>query len=308
MKTEIKIGIPNGSTLEANRGGLKNLLENARIRIEDIDSKKAPRAVNIPWLSVMMQRPQELPYLSDRGYCDAFFAGDDWATEWNLRGYKSEKILGLGISKVKIVSATIPNKKDFRVIASEYPNIAKNYLEEKFDTKDVEIAKNGKEVTAYYSVVESFGKTELKIEYGIADLVVENTQSGRTLNELGMVVLDEIMESECGLYVPSRLVDKDKMKKIERVAMMLEGAKNSKDKDLITFNVEKKYLEKVINYVKINELYGNEETVIKGRNNYQITLQVETNNSEKPLLDIIWDLKGLGARSIEGIPLSYSIK
>jgi len=202
------IGIPDGSMMDPKRGGLKKILDDIGVE----DSYKT-----------IIQRPQELPYLAGIGICDAYFCGDDWVEEWRLRGYSSNKILGLGIGKVDIVTAgkDIENSS-VKIAASEYPFIAKKYLEEEYGAEDIQIIKYG-EPMKEYSIIDSMGKTEWKLVYGIADIIIENTQTGKTLKSLGLDVKENLFSSECGLYSRQNL-DKKRLKEIKKLAGMLEEA------------------------------------------------------------------------------------
>ena len=116
------------------------------------------------------------------------------------------------------------------------------------------------------------------------------------------------MTSECSLYVPSEEDDPWKMQKAERIKMMLSGVLQAKGKDLVVFNVANGNLQGVLEYIRDNRLYANEETVKQGPRTSEITLELSTTDRQKPLIDILGDLKDLGATAIEGIPLSYSIR
>jgi len=308
MNQKLIIGIPNGSLIDPKRGGLKEILNKARIYCKNLGSNAPAEITNIPWLEVIVQRPQELPWLAAKGYCDVFFCGDDWVKEWELRGYKNKKLIGLGIGKVDIVVATKEGKKYWRIAASEYPFIAKEFLETTFSTKDIQIIRYGEPIKSNYVVIDSAGTTEPKVVYGLADIVIENTQTGTTLKNYGLIKLEKLFSSECSYYINEKVSDRWKIKKAERIAMMLEGVINSTEKDLVTFNVKNEDFEKVLNYIRKNKLFGGEETVVKGEKMSEITLELPTTSREKPLIDIIADLKELGASSIEGIPLSYSVR
>ncbi len=205
---DLVLGIPDGSMMDPERGGLKKILD--KIDIEDS-------------YKTIIQRPQELPYLASIGACDAYFCGDDWVEEWRLRGYPSDKIIGLDIGKVNLVAAG-KDLKGFSVkrAASEYPFIAKKYLEDNYGAEDVQIIRYG-EPMKEYSVIDSMGKTEWKLVYGIADIIIENTQTGRTLKSLGLDVKENLFSSECGLYSRQNL-DKKRLKEINKLAGMLEEA------------------------------------------------------------------------------------
>ena len=306
----LKVGIPNGSLIDSNRGGLKELLANARIDIKNLGESGPLETLNIPWLYPIPGRPQELPALAADGYVDVFFCGDDWAREWELRGKQNKKILGLGTGKVEIVFASKGSEVALGRIASEYPYITRDFMQ---NIKDVslpitpleELAKSSLSCT----IVPSYGTTEAKNYYGICDSIVEASQSGNTLEKYGLKIIQKVMASECSLYSnEDTLADPWKRKKAFRLKMMLEGVISAKGKDLITFNVPNRRLGEILEYIQKNRLFGDEETVIRGKRMSEITLEVSSRDRNLPLIDIIGDLKDRGASSIEGIPLSYSIR
>ena len=347
MNKKLKIGIPNGSMVDPKRGGLKELLDRARIYTKNIGTNKPPEITNISWLEAVAGRPQELSALASAGYCDVFFCGDDWAKEWELRGKENKKMLGLGIGKVDIVFAEKEETRGmsllFKVITSEYPYLARWYASSRYtgefasDTRGsnkrkdyivsdsvIRIVNIGDipeyvvrkaEITSVkinderrgLIIVDSYGTTEAKVYYGLANAVIEATQSGDTLKNYGLTIGGKVMSSECSLYCREGL-DEWQRKKAERIAMMLGGAVNAQGKDLVTFNVGNKDLDKVLSYIRENQLFADEETVIPGKTMSEITLELPTRNCDKPLVDVLGDLKDLGASAIEGTPLSYSIK
>jgi ATP phosphoribosyltransferase len=313
MKNQtLKLGIPNGSLVDPQRGGLKELLDKARIFSKNIGTNAPPEIINIPWLEAVVGRPQELPALAYQGYCDIFFCGDDWAREWWLRGYKCEKLIGLDIGKVDIVVASkkpIPKGvRGFLKVATEYPYLAKEFVKGRYPIDIVEIgdmftARGGGAV-----ILTSAGATEAKAYYGLADVIVEATQSGTSIANYGMKIREGIMTSECSLYIPSEEDDPWKMQKAERIKMMLSGVLQAKGKDLVVFNIMNTNLPRILDYIKSNQLYADEETLKQGPKTSEITLELSTTDRQKPLIDILGDLKDLGATAIEGVPLSYSVR
>jgi len=307
---KLRIGIPNGSLVDPKRGGLQELLDRARIYIKNIGANAPAEVTNIPWLEAAAGRPQELPALAASGYCDVFFCGDDWAREWELRGKGSEKMLGLGIGKVEIVYAEKESSESTNA-ASEYPYLARWYLSQKYAVPEagIPIVKIGESIPegSSLAVIESVGATEAKVYYGLAGAVVEASQSGETLKNYGLTVRDTVMSSECSLYCREGL-DEWQRKKAERIAMMLEGAVNAQGKDLVILNVKNDDLDKVLDYIRENQLFAGEETIIQGKTMSEITLELPTRDCDKPLIDVLGDLNDLGATAIEGMPLSYSVK
>jgi len=305
---KLKIGIPTGSMVDPVRGGLRELLEKARIYIDNIGTNKPLNSRNIYWLEPRTGKSQEIPAMAAKGYCDIFFAGDDWAKEWDLRGVKSEKLLGLGIGKTDLIIAEGPIYScNITKVASEYPFLAREAV---FNDSNVPIISLADPIPEKGKVViSSFGSTEPKAYYGLANLIVEVSQSGESIKNYKLKLLETVMSSECSLYATEKaLEDKWKAEKIDRIKLILEGSLRSQEKDLITFNAANNDLERILNYVRTNGLRGDEETVVKGNRYSEITIEVPTTDKENPLIDILADLKSLGAKSIEGVPLSYSIR
>ena len=314
MNSKLKIGIPNGSLVDSNRGGLKELLDRARIYTRNLGTNAPPVVTNIPWLEPVVGRPQELPALAAEGMVDIFFCGDDWATEWALRGRSNERLYGLGVGSVDIVVAEKPDliDKSRRLVATEYPFLARKWVSGKVGAAEEEIPliRIGDSVPdgVRAVIIESYGATEAKAYYGLVDAIVEATQSGSTIENFGLRVTETLMRSQCSLYAgPGAKGDEWSTKKTERVKMMLEGAVRAQGRDLLTFNVANQYLERVLDYVRKAELFGGEESVVRGDEMAELTIEVTTRDPRRPLIDIVGDLKDLGASSIDGLPLSYSI-
>jgi ATP phosphoribosyltransferase len=222
FKMKLRLGIPDGSMIDPKRGGLKELLDRSGIFIDYLGKGRPLEVKNVPWLEAREARPQELPALTNYGYCDVFFGGDDWAKEWEYRGIKTEKLIGLGIGKVDIVDAR-KNKDDCLIWASEYPYLAKNYLGETAEivnigddipSRDI-LSEQDKKIVLY-----SWGKTEPKAFYGLADGIIECTQSGKTIENYKLSIVCKVMSSECSLYVGPNLDERQKDKVMDLKSML----------------------------------------------------------------------------------------
>lgn len=338
-------GLPDGSLVSPNRGNLVGLLNQARIFVENYGGNTAapPRVTNIPWLEARIGRPQELPSLAYVGEIDIFIAGDDWAEEWAIQGQPTVKMLGLNTGKVTIVAAArrdeahfekVTNTKEYlrqkikggcRIlkVASEYPNIARRFLYEKISDddllskgfkvsklEDIRVVPFGKHYGIEQGVIvmNSKGATEAKSFYQYADMIIEASQTGTALANFEQEVLEVVLHSEASLYRGTHIEsDPWKAKKADRVRTMLKGVVDSAGIDLITFNVHPSRADAILEYLYKNRLFETEPTVIRGKENVVISIQVMIRNTKMPLIDIIGDLKDMGATGIDGAPLSYSI-
>lgn len=313
----LTIGTPTGSMIDPKRGGLLDLLNRARLFSENLEGNAPASFPYIPWLKVFVARPQELPGLAAQGYCDIFFCGDDWATEWKLRGKESLKMLGLATGKVDIVYAA---NRDLRAqsvvkVATEYPFIAENYMrnflgvEQDYPVVKLRAGDDMPTLDRGIIIIDSYGATEAKAFYGLADAVVENTQSGTTLKNFKLDQRTRLFTSESSLYQTVNLkTDEWKMRKAYRISTMLKAAIDAEGVDLVTFNVPNTRLKQVLEYVRTNGLFGSEETLKQGQNWTEFTLQLRTKYPRMPLIDVVGELSEMGATCIDGIPLAYSAK
>ena len=123
------------------------------------------------------------------GIADAGIVGKDMLME---EGRSLYEMLDLKYGWCRMVVAGFPEKKDTWItrahtrVATKYPNIATNYFANR--DKTVEIIKLN-------------GSVELAPLTGLSDVIIDIVESGRTLKENGLVVLDEICSISARLVV-----------------------------------------------------------------------------------------------------------
>ena len=124
----------------------------------------------------------------EHGAADLAIVGKDTILE---KGENYYEILDLGIGKCKFIVATLPDANIFNRIGhikmgSKYPNVSKKYFEGK--GMDVEIIK-----------IE--GSVELAPILGISEGIVDIMETGTTLKENGLVVVDEVCDISSRIIV-----------------------------------------------------------------------------------------------------------
>jgi len=83
-------------------------------------------------------------------------------------------------------------------------------------------AERGIDVTVEFS----WGATEAKIASGLADAIVEVTETGSTIKAHGLKIIHTLLETNTKLIAnPSSLRDEWKRSKISQVALLLNGAR-----------------------------------------------------------------------------------
>lgn len=129
--------------------------------------------------AVLSKAPDVITYV-EHGVCDIGVVGRDTIVE---HGNSFYEVIDLNIGRCKFALAC-PKGTDFfsgykrKVVASKYPKVAKEY----FKSKGMDV-----------DIIKIEGSVELAPLLGLADGIVDIVETGSTLKENGLVVVDEIM-------------------------------------------------------------------------------------------------------------------
>lgn len=234
----LKLGVPKGSLEDATirlfeRAGWK-IRKNARSYFPDINDKE---------ISASLCRSQEIGGHVYAGVFDAGIAGLDWLKEYELDD-KVEHIADLVYSKnsnqpcrwVLAVagdsSYNKPQDLQGKRVATELQGFAARYF-----------ASLGVDVEIFYS----WGATEAKIVAGLADAILEVTETGSTIRAHGLKIIDEVMQSH-PIFIANKeaLRDPFKKAKIEQITMLLQGALKAEGLVGLKMNVPASAIEAVV--------------------------------------------------------------
>jgi ATP phosphoribosyltransferase len=134
-----------------------------------------------------LAKASDVPTYVEHGAADLGVAGKDTILEED----KSVcEVLDLGFGRCKMIVAGFPGalKKEGRLrVASKYPHLARDYF------------LNQRQQTA--EIIKLHGSVELAPLVGLADLIVDIVETGGTLRENGLVVLDEVTDLSARLIV-----------------------------------------------------------------------------------------------------------
>jgi ATP phosphoribosyltransferase len=183
---------------------------------------------DMDWLSVKVIRPQDMPLQVASGHFDIAVTGQDWLTEHRIAFPTSpvEELADLGFGKVRVVAALsqdlpVNSTEELRAyvaqsrtgslrVASEYTDMADKYL------RDNRIGS--------YRIMPTWGASEAFIPDD-ADLLVDNTQTGKTLVDNGLKIIEVILRSSaCLIANRDSLADALKQPLIRAFADRLAGA------------------------------------------------------------------------------------
>jgi len=283
----LKLGIPKGSLEDATIA----LFDKSGWRIKLASRNYFPE-VDDPELSCSICRPQEMSRYVESGMLDAGITGKDWTLE---NESNVEIVADLVYSKVSrkptrwVIAVpgdsniTRVEQLDGKRIATELVNVTRKFFEQR-----------GLKV----EITFSWGATEAKAVSGLADAIVEVTETESTIRAHGLRVIHELMQSNTQLIASkAAMADPWKREKIENIAMLLQGALRADRIVGLKMNVAKGQLDTVIgmlpslNAPTVAQLYKQE------------WFSVETVISEHQVRDLVPKLKKNGA---EGI-IEYSL-
>ncbi len=135
----------------------------------------------------LVKAPDVTTYV-EYGAADIGIVGKDTLLEKNIEFYE---VLDLEVGKCRFAVAALP---DFRMeegysrkkIATKYPNVAREYFRKK--GMDIELIK-----------IE--GSVELAPIVGLADAIVDIVETGETLRENGLIIVEEICDISARMIV-----------------------------------------------------------------------------------------------------------
>ena len=236
MNKRLKFGIPKGSLQNATIALFKrsgwHINVNGRSYFPEIDDESIECAIC---------RAQEMSRYVQNGTLDAGLTGKDWIAE--------------NSSDVHVVADLVYSKVSSRsarwVVAVPYDSPVKR-LE---DLAGKKIATELTEFTRRYFaernievIVEfSWGATEGKVVSGLADAIVEVTETESTIKAHGLRIIHELMQTNTQLIVNHESWKNRQIReKIEQMALLLKGALLGEKMVGLKMNVPGELMEKVI--------------------------------------------------------------
>ena len=202
-------------TFALGKGRLANktleLLEKIGITCEEMKDKSSRKLIFVNEelkLRFFLAKGPDVPTYVEYGAADIGVVGSDTILEENRRGYE---VLDLGFGQCKMCVCGPVSAKELLQhhemirVASKYPRIAKDYFyNQKHQTVDI---------------IKLNGSVELGPIVGLSDVIVDIVETGSTLKENGLEVLEEICPLSARMIVNqvSMKMEAERIKKILQV-------------------------------------------------------------------------------------------
>jgi ATP phosphoribosyltransferase len=287
----LKFGIPKGSLEKATI----SLFEKSGWKI-NINGRSYFPDVNDETLECTLCRAQEMSRYVENGTIDAGLTGKDWIQENESDVLVVDDLLYSKVSQnpARWVLA-VPADSEIKAIgdlqgkkiATELVNFTRKYFNEKGIDVKVEF---------------SWGATEAKAVSGLADAIVEVTETGSTIRAHGLKIIHEFMTSNTQL-IANRASYKDpwKKEKIGQIVLLLKGALRAENMVGLKMNVPEEKLEAIIRL-----LPSLNAPTVAGLYNAK-WFSVETVVESRVVRELIPELIKAGAEGIIEYPLNKVI-
>jgi ATP phosphoribosyltransferase len=220
---EINLALPDGH----QQAPAAQFLRRAGLALDGYSEEVASRrpSIDLDWLGIKVIRPQDMPLQVANSNFDLAITGEDWLREHLCRFPSSpvKKLFGLGFGTVKIVAAVGQEMPATDIdelrslvqsgrlapikVASEYINVADRYLRENRINP--------------YKLIPTWGASEAFLPED-ADMLIDNAQTGRTLRQHKLKILDVLFQSSaCLIANKISLASSDKKEKVKFLTQKL---------------------------------------------------------------------------------------
>lgn len=253
--SEFRLGLPKGRM----ENSVLTLLSDAGIRVRPSARGYRPD-VSLPGAEAKLLKPQNIVEMLALGSRDVGFAGADWVAELGVENEVIE-LLDTGLDPVQLVAAApaalleggkLPARR--LVVASEYERLTRCWI-------------NKSGLTAEF--VRSYGATEV-FPPEDADVIVDNTATGATLEANGLTVVDTLMRSSTRLYAQrAALADPPRCRYIENLVLLINSVLEARRRVMIEVNASAACLDAVVSVLPsmrqatVSHLFGNGGYAVK---------------------------------------------
>ena len=290
MKT-LKFGIPKGSLQKATI----SLFEKSGWKI-NVNGRSYFPDINDEEIECAICRAQEMSRYVENGTLDAGLTGKDWIEENKSDVVVVDDLLYSKVSQAPArwvlavpADSNIKRLEDLqgKKIATEMVHFTQRYFQERNISVKVEF---------------SWGATEAKVVSGLADAIVEVTETGSTIKAHGLKIIHELMQTNTQL-IANREFYKDPWKKtkIGQIILLLKGALRAENMVGLKMNVSQDKTEDVI------EILPSLNAPTMARLHNSDWVSVETVIDAKVVRELIPLLISAGAEGIIEYPLNKVI-
>jgi ATP phosphoribosyltransferase len=237
--------------------GVLALLADAGIRVRPSARGYRPD-VSLPGAEAKMLKPQNVVEMLAAGSRDIGFAGADWVSELEA---DVVELLDTGLDPVQLVVAApfglledgrLPTRR--LVVASEYERLTRRWISTSGLCADF---------------VRSYGATEV-FPPEDADVIVDNTATGATLEANGLAIVEVLMRSSTRLYAHREaLAEPGRRRRIDDLVLLINSVLEARRRVMLEVNASAACLDAVVavlpsmRQATVSRLFGDSGFAVK---------------------------------------------
>lgn len=251
---------------------------------------------NFP-IDLLFVRDDDIPTLVFDDLCDGGIVGENVLLEASLaRPNKPyNKLLALGTCTCRL-SIAVPESFDYqgpgsldgKRIATSYPYLLKQYLDER-------------KICAQSLVLS--GSIEVAPRMGMADAICDLVSSGQTLEDNKLYEVDTVLQSQAVFIQTQKQFSPEEQELFAMLARRIQAVQQAQERKYIVFHAPKSALERIA-----NQLPGAEAPTILPLPGNPDKVAVHVVSSERVFWNTLETIQGLGASSILVLPIEKMLE
>ena len=233
---QLKLGIPKGSLQDATI----KLFANSGWKI-NLHHRNYFPDINDPQIQCSLCRAQEMPGYVEDGTLDMGLTGRDWILENEAEVVTVAEMVYSKTSNrparwVLAVSGDSPYKRPEDLAGKKIATELENFTRKYFQAADIPV-----------EVEFSWGATEAKVASGLADAIVEVTETGTTIKAHGLRIIAELLQTSTQIIASPKAWEVPwKREKIQQMTTLLQGALRAERLVGLKMNVQKDRLDQIL--------------------------------------------------------------
>jgi len=210
-----------------------DLLKGIGLRFDDYKRNLLVKCRNFD-VELLLIRDDDIPEYVQDGICDLGFVGANVTAETGA-DVTVLRDLDYGVCRLSLAArknGSIQKAEDFegKTIATSYPKITRDFLEEKGIKSNI---------------VTISGAVEIAPRLEVADAICDLVSTGNTLKANGLVELETVMESETQLIQTNKKLSDGKRKLIDKFLVRMDGHQQAERSRYIMMNAPESAVQKI---------------------------------------------------------------
>ena len=251
---------------------------------------------NFP-IDLLFVRDDDIPTLVFDNLCDGGIVGENVLLEASLAApsKRYKKILALGSCTCRLAIA-VPESFDYRGpgsldgkrIATSYPNLLNQYLQER-------------KICAESLILS--GSVEVAPRMGMAEAICDLVSSGQTLEDNKLIEVDTVLHSQAVFIQTEKPIAENQQALFDMLTRRIQAVQQAQERKYIVFHAPKSALERIA-----EKLPGAEAPTILPLPGNQEKVAVHVVSSEGVFWNTLETIQSLGASSILVMPIEKMLE